>query len=96
MAAALQAKGFRVAVVERGPLKGRDQEWNISRAELAVLVELGLLTQQDVDACINVVFNPVRIGFHGGEDVWTRDVLNVGLSPAKLIDLVSRGMERGR
>lgn len=26
-----------------------------------------------------------------GEGVWTREVLNVGLSPAKLIDVVSRG-----
>ena len=28
----------RVAVVERGPLKGREQEWNISRKEIAELV----------------------------------------------------------
>ena len=28
----------RVAVVERGPLRGRSQEWNISRKELAELV----------------------------------------------------------
>jgi len=27
-----------VAVVERGPLKGREQEWNISRKELNELV----------------------------------------------------------
>jgi glycine/D-amino acid oxidase-like deaminating enzyme len=31
MACALQKRGFRVCVVERGPLKGRTQEWNISR-----------------------------------------------------------------
>lgn len=31
MAGALQQKGFRVCVVERGALKGRLQEWNISR-----------------------------------------------------------------
>lgn len=30
-AAALAARGLRVAVVERGPLRGRAQEWNISR-----------------------------------------------------------------
>jgi hypothetical protein len=28
----------RVAVVERGPLRGREQEWNISRKELQELV----------------------------------------------------------
>lgn len=35
-AAALAARGLRVAVVERGPLRGRDQEWNISRKVRAV------------------------------------------------------------
>jgi lycopene cyclase CruP len=38
MATALQRKGFKVCVVERGPLKGRAQEWNISRKELQELV----------------------------------------------------------
>jgi len=31
MACALQLRGFKVCVVERGPLRGRTQEWNISR-----------------------------------------------------------------
>ena len=31
---------FRVAVVERGPLQGRQQEWNISRKELQELVSV--------------------------------------------------------
>ena len=38
LAAALQLAGLRVAVVERGPLVGRAQEWNISRKEIAELV----------------------------------------------------------
>lgn len=38
LAAALQLAGLRVAVVERGPLRGRAQEWNISRKEIAELV----------------------------------------------------------
>lgn len=36
MAAALQLQGKNVAVIERGPVAGRDQEWNISRAEMQV------------------------------------------------------------
>lgn len=40
--AALQARGQRVLVVERGALKGREQEWNISRSELMSLVPLGV------------------------------------------------------
>ena len=39
-ATALAARGIRVAVLERGPLKGRDQEWNISRSELNSLAEV--------------------------------------------------------
>lgn len=38
LAAALQLRGIRVAVLERGPLRGRQQEWNISRKELYELV----------------------------------------------------------
>lgn len=41
-AAALQARGQRVLVIERGALKGREQEWNISRSELMSLVPLGV------------------------------------------------------
>lgn len=40
VAAALAGRGHRVAVIERGPLRGRAQEWNISRKELAELVEV--------------------------------------------------------
>lgn len=36
MAAALQLQGKNVAVIERGAVAGRDQEWNISRAEMQV------------------------------------------------------------
>ena len=35
-----------VAVVERGPLRGREQEWNISRKELLELVWAHMLLQQ--------------------------------------------------
>ena len=38
LAASLQRRGLRVAIVERGPLRGREQEWNISRKELYELV----------------------------------------------------------
>ena len=37
----------RVAVVERGPLKGREQEWNISRKELRELVSHDVGTHSD-------------------------------------------------
>jgi len=51
-----------------------------------------VLTREEADSCISVEFNPVRAGFGGGEEVWTRDVLNLGISPDGVIRLV-RGFE---
>ena len=61
MATALQRKGFKVCVVERGPLKGRTQEWNISRKELNELVHYGVLEEEDILASISSSFNPIRV-----------------------------------
>ena len=58
-----QVRGLRVALLERGPLKGRAQEWNISRKELAEVVATGVLTAAEVKECIAMEFNPVRVGF---------------------------------
>ena len=47
-----------------------------------------MLTREEADSCVSVEFNPVRAGFAGGRDVWTRDVLNLGVSPSTVIRLV--------
>lgn len=65
----------------------------MSRKELLELVQLGVLTQHDVEEVIAVEFNPVRVGFHGSADVWTTDVLNLGVSPAKLVAAARRRFE---
>lgn len=90
LATTLAQRGLRVLVVERGVLRGRSQEWNISRKELEELVELGLLTASECESVVRQEFNPVRVGFHGGGDVWTRDVLNLGVSPEALIATVKQ------
>lgn len=59
------------------------------RLLLIASLQLGLLSESEAEAVIAVEFNPVRVGFHGGADVWTRDVLNLGVKPDKLIALVS-------
>ncbi len=82
---ALAQQGLQVVLLERGQLQGRTQEWNISRRELSVLVAMGLLTPAELDAVVSSEFNPVRVGFWGGEDIWVRDVLNIGVSPARLL-----------
>jgi lycopene cyclase CruP len=96
LAAALQQRGLQVAVVERGELKGRVQEWNISRAELMVLVELELLSEAELADSIASEYNPGRISFPNTPDIWVRDVLNIGVDPVYLLaTLKAKFLERG-
>ena len=67
--AALQQRGWRVALIERGILRGRDQEWNISRQELEVFLELNLLSQEELDRAIATEYNPARISFLDGPEI---------------------------
>ena len=87
---ALVQRGWRVALLERGKLQGRRQEWNTSRHELQVLVELELLTPEQLKAAVVSIFNPNRITFHGGPEFWVEDVLNVGVSPEYLLDCLKQ------
>lgn len=81
----LVRKGWRVALVERGVLRGRDQEWNISRKELAVFLELDLLTEGELDRAIATTYNPARVSFREGPEIWVRDILNIGVDPVFLL-----------
>eukprot|EP00179_Madagascaria_erythrocladioides_P024047 CAMPEP_0198330896 /NCGR_PEP_ID=MMETSP1450-20131203/17224_1 /TAXON_ID=753684 ORGANISM="Madagascaria erythrocladiodes, Strain CCMP3234" /NCGR_SAMPLE_ID=MMETSP1450 /ASSEMBLY_ACC=CAM_ASM_001115 /LENGTH=637 /DNA_ID=CAMNT_0044035229 /DNA_START=57 /DNA_END=1970 /DNA_ORIENTATION=- len=90
VATALQRMGRRVAVVEQGPLKGRDQDWNISRDEIFhALRPLGLSDEEIEETIVNE-FNPMRVAFTHGDGFSTHvnDVLNIGVSPSLLIDKV--------
>ncbi|CAN1220127.1 hypothetical protein LINPERPRIM_LOCUS1800 [Linum perenne] len=88
VATALSAKGLRVAIVEKNVLQGRQQEWNISRKELLELVEVGVLTDEDIEQATAVNFNPNRCGFEDKGEIWVENILNLGVSPAKLVDIV--------
>lgn len=102
-AAALQAKGKKVAVVERNKVAGRAQEWNISRKELLALIKLKVLSPDQIEQCVAIEFNPVRVGFKmdtspsavdKGFEVYVRDILNLGVYPDKLISLTKESFER--
>lgn len=56
------------------------------------VLQAGVVSEAELEACINIEFNPVRVSF-GGQAVWTRDVLNLGASPARLVDLMRRKLE---
>ncbi len=83
---ALQRKGWRVALIEQGILRGRTQEWNISRKELEVFLDLELLSDAELEQAIATEYNPARISFFQGPDFWIRDVLNIGVDPVFLLD----------
>ena len=83
---ALVQRGWRVALIERGILRGREQEWNISRKELEVFLELELLSETELKQAIATHYNPARISFFQGRDFWVRDVLNIGVDPVFLLD----------
>jgi lycopene cyclase CruP len=82
---ALQQRGWRVVVLEQGKLQGRAQEWNISRKELDALLELDLLTEPELEQAIVTIYNPARVGFHGGIELWVTDILNIGVDPVFLL-----------
>lgn len=52
LASALQRSGLKVAVIERGVIAGREQEWNISLDEVEELVAAGALDAEDVDGVL--------------------------------------------
>jgi lycopene cyclase CruP len=86
LAAALQKQGWRVALIERGILRGREQEWNISRQELQVFLELELLSKDELETAIATEYNPARVSFFQGSEVWVKDVLNIGVDPVSLLE----------
>ncbi|XP_078439732.1 lycopene beta/epsilon cyclase protein [Wolffia australiana] len=89
-AAALASKGLKVGVVEKNILKGREQEWNISRKELMELVHVDVLSEEDIDHVTSSKFNPNRCGFEGKGELWVEDILNLGVSPEKLLEIAKR------
>jgi hypothetical protein len=80
LATTLALRGFKVAVIEKGPLRGREQDWNVSRKELQELVKAGVITEDEVDQVISIEFNPSRVAFEGGTEIWVTDILNLGVS----------------
>lgn len=86
LAAALQCQGLRVALMERGVLRGREQEWNISRTELQTFVDLELLSAEELEEAIVTEYNPGRVSFFQGYELWVKDVLNIGVNPVFLLE----------
>ncbi len=90
LASALQLRGYRVALLERGILKGREQEWNISRQELQTFIDMDILSDHELQRAIVTQYNPARVGFYCGYELWVRDVLNIGVEPVYLLETLKQ------
>ncbi len=86
LAVALQQRGWKVGLIEKGILRGREQEWNISRHELTTFLELDLLTESQLNQVIVTEYTPGRISFYQGYELWVKDVLNMGVYPVLLLE----------
>ncbi len=96
LGAALAKRGWRVILLERGILRGREQEWNSSQQELRVLLELDLLTPAEWEKVQVTQYPCGRIAFGNGPSWWVEGVLNVGVDPIGLLEcLKSRFLEWG-
>ena len=103
-AAYLQRKGFKVCVIEAGPLGGREQEWNTNLNQLYQLVEANIISQRDMHHIINIKLSPPAKKKHSessksqsyGVETSASEILNLGVSPTLLIENVAeRFKERG-
>lgn len=57
---------------------------------LQVFADCGILTPDEVEEVITIEFNPVRMAFAGQAAIETRDILNCGVSPRRVLDIVKR------
>ncbi|MGK7938554.1 MAG: FAD-binding oxidoreductase [Crocosphaera sp.] len=90
IATTLQKQGYKVILIEKGVLKGRQQEWNISRQELETFVELDLLSISELEQAIATEYNPGRVSFYQGYELWVRDILNIGVDPVFLLETLKQ------
>ncbi|MGL5080910.1 MAG: FAD-binding oxidoreductase [Microcoleaceae cyanobacterium] len=94
--ASLALRGWRVGLIERGVLRGRDQEWNVSRRELEVFLDLNLLSSAELERAIATEYNPARLSFPNMTEIWVEEVLNIGVDPVDLLEtLKTRFLDAG-
>jgi hypothetical protein len=74
----LHLHGWKMDTDKQGPLF------------LQVFIGLGLLTEAELEEVLVSEFNPVRIGFQGVGEILTTDILNCGVCPRILLDILKR------
>ena len=94
-AAVMAQLGYKVLLVERLPFGKMNREWNISRSEIQSLIDLGLMTSDEVES---IIAREYKDGFNKFFDAYIPDklkapilhtpkVLNLALSSDKLLTM---------
>lgn len=92
--------GWRVMVFDRGEVGWAHREWNISRDELRALVDIGLVTWEELAPVIMHEYRTGLVSFHRGSysavphsELWMPDVLSLAIDASGLLRLMRRKLE---
>lgn len=93
-AAYLARRGLKVAVFDKRRIGCGHREWNISRAELAPLVDSELFSAAEVDALVTLEYDHGVCRWHGGGAYPVRHVLDCVVDAERLLDTLRARAER--
>jgi lycopene cyclase CruA len=92
--------GYRVMVFDRSEVGCAHREWNISREELAALVELGVVSWDELADVVMREYRDGVVRFYNrlpdaapDSELWMPEVLNVALDAGALLRLMRRKLE---
>ncbi|MBL1208429.1 flavin-dependent dehydrogenase [Geminocystis sp. GBBB08] len=101
--AALMAKlGYSVLLIERLKFGRMNREWNISRPEFQVLIDLGLFTKKEFESIIAAEYKDGFSKFFDGNNpsnlkaniLHTPQVLNIAIDTSKLLTLCGEKLRK--
>lgn len=95
-AAMARRYGWRVLLFDRGEVGTAHREWNISREELAALVDLGLFTWAELGAVVMREYERGFVRFHREQrpaELWLPHVLDVAIDAGELQRMARRRLE---
>lgn len=92
--------GYRVLVFDRSEVGCAHREWNISRDELGALVDLGLVSWEELSRVVMREYRDGLVRFYNGpnsdvatSELWMPEVLNVAIDAGALLRLMRRKLE---
>lgn len=92
--------GKRVMVFDQGEVGCAHREWNISRMEFQALVDIGIVTWEELETVIMREYRTGLVKFHTGpytniphSELWLPNVLSLAIDAQGLLQLMRRKLE---